>query len=379
MNEKINNKLLAIPITFSFLVIALFCFFCIGLSKVDAASYKFNNPSLHRICEGDLVGSQSGQCITNNYNNEVWANDNPGYWLQVAYRANTNNNGQTGDTFIADTYSMAFSGFLHVSKNTIIDESAIRLKLLYYPTSDNQYGTATCDSGEIFRIQMIETATLKYFYYTYSCQTLNITSGKSYIGYEIYAPGFVGIGVTLPAITGNIIENNLVIGGPSDTQDLINNFNQNFNDLINSQNQNTDKITDAIEKSDETNQGILETITNFFSNFFEGLIGIFVPSNFDFLTGFLDTLENKLGFIASVPIQFLEFLANLVTIDFDTVSSVTLPHFEILGYTFIDEQEIDLSEIMAVFQPYRIYTNIGCVCLCIRYLMKLYENFANKE
>lgn len=275
-DKKDTSILLVLFTSIIYLFIAIFIIFFVGLSRVDAASYKFNNPTLHRICEGDLVGSQSGQCITNNNSNEVWANEQPGYWLQVAYRANTNNNGQIGDSFIADNYSIAFSGYLHVSKNTIIDENAIRLKLLYYPTSDNQYGTAACDSGEIFRIQMIETATLKYFYYTYSCQTLKITSGKSFIGYEIYAPGFVGIGATIPAITGNIIENNLVIGGPSDTQDIINNFNQNFNDLINSQNQNTQQIIDSVTNPDIS--GSNDTIGGFFGSFSDtdhgGLSGI---------------------------------------------------------------------------------------------------------
>ena len=286
-------------------------FLFVGISKVDALSYKFNNPTLHRICEGDLVGSQSGNCITNNNSNEVWANDQPGFWTQVAYRTNTNNNGVGGTTYEPGNYSIAFSGYLHVKKNSIIDDSSIRLKLLYYPTSDNQYGKATCDSGEIFRIQEINTATLKYYYYTYSCETLTITEGKSYVGYEIYVPGFVAIGVNnIPVTIGNQIENNMIIGGPSDTQDIINNFNQNFNDLIFNQNQN----------QQQTNQGlqdIEDAITDESSpslDSFNNMTGWLPPGPLDsvlnlplnVLNGFVNVFNN--GTCASVylPLPFLD-------------------------------------------------------------------------
>lgn len=43
MNEKINNKFLAIFIAISFSIITLFCIFCIGLSKVEAKTLSLND------------------------------------------------------------------------------------------------------------------------------------------------------------------------------------------------------------------------------------------------------------------------------------------------------------------------------------------------
>lgn len=180
----------------------------------------------------------------------------------------------------------------------------------------------------------------------------------------------------------------LIINQNKNAQDIINNQNTNTDKVINNQNQNADKIIDSNEKvenqlkeNDKTNKGILDSITSFFGSFFknliDGIFGLIVPDNFDFLNGFLDTLEEKLGFIASVPIQFLEFMINLVNVDFDEITSITLPSFTIMGYDLWEEIEIDFTELIDVLKPYRIYTNIGCVCLCIGYLLKLYENFAN--
>lgn len=281
-------------------IILGFLLFYIFNDRVDAASYKFNNPTLHRICEGSLAANQSGNCITNNYSNEVWANDQPGFWTQVAYRMNTNNNGQTGDYYIADNYSIAFSGYLHVNKSALIDENSIQFQLLYYPTSSNTYGKATCDNGEIFRIEEINTATLKYYYYTYSCETLTITEGKSFIGYEIYVPGFVSLGVDpIPVTIGNQMENNMVIGGPSDTQDIINNFNQNFNDLIFNQNQN----------QQQTNQGLQDIE--------DALLDSSQPNLDNF--NYTDSTGGLISTFLTMPITLLRVMNNV-----DSCRSITL-------------------------------------------------------
>lgn len=173
-------------------------------------------------------------------------------------------------------------------------------------------------------------------------------------------------------------------------QDII--INQNKT-IINNQNDiknNTDKIKDTImsDDSDTTSskcgiicklKGIFTGIIELPSKILNLLKSLFIPDNFNFVNEFADTLENKLGFIAQVPISFITFLKDLATATWEEVTSITLPEIEVFGYKFWTSQEIDITLIMSKLSPYRYVTDIACVCICIVALKRHYDNFGGKS
>lgn len=118
-------------------------------------------------------------------------------------------------------------------------------------------------------------------------------------------------------------------------------------------------------------------IGQFFINLLNGIKSLFLPDNFDFLNGFLEALQSKLGFIASIPIQLIQFLVELPNFVFKEVTSLTLPKIEILGVSWWDTQEIDFTEILNVLKPFKYFTDLTAVVLFVDGLMKYYDGFAN--
>ena len=126
-------------------------------------------------------------------------------------------------------------------------------------------------------------------------------------------------------------------------------------------------------------KGIFTGIIELPSKILNLLKSLFIPDNFDFVNEFAETLENKLGFIAQVPISFITFLKDLATATWEEVTSITLPEIEVFGYKFWTSQEIDITLIMSKLSPYRYVTDIACVCICIVALKRHYDNFGGKS
>lgn len=135
-----------------------------------------------------------------------------------------------------------------------------------------------------------------------------------------------------------------------------------------------------------TGGGLFDWFGSFFTKIFDGILSIpgliingikalFVPDNMDFLNNLLDTLENKLGLIAQVPVQCIEFILNLANATWTEFNSVSLPSISIFGYNFWNAQEIDLSEGIAIFSSFKYVTDVICVGICVRTLFKWYEGF----
>ena len=166
-------------------------------------------------------------------------------------------------------------------------------------------------------------------------------------------------------------------------QDII--INQN-NTLIDK----SDKISNSITSTDDDTtsskcgiicklKGIFTGIIELPSKILNLLKSLFIPDNFDFVNEFASTLENKLGFIAQVPISFITFLKDLATATWEEVTSITLPEIEVFGYKFWTSQKIDVTLIMSKLSPYRYVTDIACVCICIVALKRHYDNFGGKS
>lgn len=120
--------------------------------------------------------------------------------------------------------------------------------------------------------------------------------------------------------------------------------------------------------------GLPDSIGNVFSDL---LTYLFVPDDFDFSDEILTPLETKLGFIAEIPIQILTWLINLPNVNYDEFTGFTFPAFSFMDYSFWESQYIDITDIRDVIAPYKIYTSLTCVVICINTLYRHYHNFAN--
>ena len=161
--------------------------------------------------------------------------------------------------------------------------------------------------------------------------------------------------------------------------------------IINSQTQNTQDIINKLDEQDKTSKSILGKIGDilnylnpFSENFFayklveliiNGLKSLFIPDNFDFLNNFKDTMSAKLGFIASIPLQLIDFIIDLKDYAFSTPTSLTFPTISILGYSFWNEMTIDITEGLSWVSAIKYVTDIICVILCVNTLRKFYNSF----
>lgn len=158
------------------------------------------------------------------------------------------------------------------------------------------------------------------------------------------------------------------------TNDAINNSS---NNIINNQNSNQAQTNEKLDNAENTRKGIWETIKNLPKAFLDMLLGLFIPDDFDFLDNFKDSLEDKLGFIAEVPLSVIDFLFDLATVSWEPYTTVSFPSIDILGFNFWNSQEIDLTPAIGIFSPFKYFTDILCVVLCVNTLRKWYESFAS--
>lgn len=181
----------------------------------------------------------------------------------------------------------------------------------------------------------------------------------------------------------DVMVNVISVDITSDTDSTIIDQNE---EIINNQ----DKINDTLN-SDDTDtsskkcgvvcklKGIWEGITNLPSLIANSIKGLFVPDNFDFLNNFKDTLESKLGFIASIPIQVLDYLISLKDKVLTPITTIKFPKISIFGYYFWDEYTIDTNEGLSWISSFKYLTDIGCVIICINTLRKWYANFTGGD
>lgn len=154
------------------------------------------------------------------------------------------------------------------------------------------------------------------------------------------------------------------------SNNIINNNNENTQNIINTENKNH-------EEAEESRKGIWNTIKELPSKFLDMLISLFIPDDFSFLHNLKDSLENKLGFIAEIPISILEFTLNLANASWERFDTISFPSIEFFGVSFWNTQEISLQPAIDIFEPYKYITDILCVILCCNTLLKWYQSFTD--
>lgn len=181
-----------------------------------------------------------------------------------------------------------------------------------------------------------------------------------------------------------------------------------YTDKLNNIQGSVDNTNKKLDQAENTRKGIWETIKsipgtigNFFDNlgtkigsffdnlatkignFFndlldgiiEGLKKLFIPEDMSFIDNLKESLENKLGFIASVPLQVIDYILNLPNKIFTPITSITFPEIPIFGYNFWSGQSIDISEGLKIFQAMKYFGDIACVIIVVNTLNKWYKSF----
>lgn len=172
-----------------------------------------------------------------------------------------------------------------------------------------------------------------------------------------------------------------------DQTDKLNNSLNNMLEFFQKSNEDTNDIyLNDTENPDGTCNGILcnlkkvvKAVINFpvtlVNAIIDGVKTLLIPENFDFLDDFRDSIESKLGFVAEVPMAMIEFLFLLGSYDVDEMDSIDFPEIDIFGYKFWNAQEIDLTEAINIFKPFKYITDVLCVIICINTLTKWRERF----
>lgn len=148
------------------------------------------------------------------------------------------------------------------------------------------------------------------------------------------------------------------------------------NDTLNSEDEDTtSKKCGVVCKLKGIFTGIIELPKKIINLMIDALKSLFIPSDTEFITNFVDSIENKLGFIAEIPIRVIQFGLNLVNASWTAVTSLNFPSVSIMGYYFWEAKEIDITPAINIFKPYKYLTDIACVCLCVATLNRWREKF----
>ena len=176
-----------------------------------------------------------------------------------------------------------------------------------------------------------------------------------------------------------------LVAGTNDYSEINSQINA-LNSNINNTNSKLDDANSKLDEAENTRKGILGTIKDVLSSIaslpgkiidlmITGLKSLFIPEDMSFLDDFSDSISNKLGFIAEVPIKVLKFLVDLATTTWDDFTSVSMPKVNVFGVYFWDDQEIDITAIINKLKPWRYVTDVICVTTCVNTLRKWRERF----
>lgn len=136
-----------------------------------------------------------------------------------------------------------------------------------------------------------------------------------------------------------------------------------------------DETNNKLDKAEETRKGIWQTIKDLPGMFLDMLLGLFIPKDLSFINEFKDVISNKLGFIASVPIQIIDFALGLADVAFNEITTISFPSVDIFGVHFWNAEEIDITILLEKLKPFKYFTDFTCVILCCRTLYDMYHNF----
>lgn len=215
-----------------------------------------------------------------------------------------------------------------------------RLEKICFYNDDNTFSSCTTLSTTLYTFTLTDFKKVRFQFNNSSISDLMLNKGDSSLPYEPYGEQIC---------TNKLDEQNKtsksILGKIGDILSYINPFSENF-----------------------FAYKLVELIIN-------GLKSLFIPKNLDFLENFKDTMSEKLGFIASIPLQLIDFIIDLKDYAFSTPTSLSFPTISIFGYSFWNQMTIDITEGLSWVSAIKYVTDIICVILCVNTLRKFYNSF----
>lgn len=226
-------------------------------------------------------------------------------------------------------------------------------------------------------------------YFSYTCTNVKVNQNPSDNEFIVTLKRgqnfFFWDGMNYTATQSNVItQNEIMIQGQEEIKEY-------QEQQVQQQQETNDALTSDSEDESSSSCGMICKLKNILSyinplseKFFayklvelliDALKSLIVPDDMSFVTDFVDALESKLGFIGAIPGQIIEFAINLVSASWTEFNSISFPSISIFGYNFWDSQEIDLTEAINIFKPFKYVTDCICVVLCARTLNKWREQF----
>lgn len=356
---------------------------CLGIVDVNAAAnnitggmnyFTYNTTESSTVKNGNKSFATSGSTVV--YPFSAYTNNNFAFGyksLQFVTSSPSGSKSAIGYT-ITTTFQLLFDGLNNNMGNTsytgwvkfnegTITNQVDSVKLIALTSGSATFKLTTT-------AQLSSTTTLNNI-------TVDLTAANS-LGYAGYGDKF----------TVQLVLKDISVQYATDTSSaILNSLNQNqqqTNQKLDEVKEETKKHTEEqkktnekLDKAEETRQGIWETIKGLPGKFLDMLKGLFIPDDFDFINDFKEVLENKLGFIAEVPLAVIDFILGLATASWDDFNSITLPTIDIFGVNFWNSQEISLQSAIDIFSPYKYITDVICVALCVNTLKKWYDKFAS--
>ncbi len=279
----------------------------------------------------------------------------------------------------------------------------------------NYYGVMNLDDNDYLTADGKQyshySCSMQYYSFNYTGSTTTDGNTNNYLIARVstskssskrmvfYGSKLTDMGISTSFFTQQLdsINKSLVNSQNSQTtmkEEIIDNQNSNSQEIIDNANKNHEEMkdiyTNETENSDGTCSGVLcnlkkvvkgvinlpQTILNAIIN---ALKSLFIPENTDFITNFVDSIENKLGFIASVPGQLIQFLLDLGTSSWDEVTTLEFPEIEMFGVCFWKGMVIDLSPALGIINTFKHFTDLTCVVLVCRTLLKWWQNFTGGD
>lgn len=150
---------------------------------------------------------------------------------------------------------------------------------------------------------------------------------------------------------------------------------ENIIEQNNKTNEELEKTNEKLDEAQETRKGIWQTIKELPNKFLEMLKSLFIPEDMSFLNNLKESLEDKLGFIASIPLQLIDYILNLPNKVFTPITSISFPEIDVFGVKFWAGQEVDITEGLKWFQAMKYFGDILCVILVVNTLNRWYKSF----
>lgn len=378
------------------LLIGALAFLIFGNRKVEAFNLAYDFKGSDGVNSVNLANCTNAGCTsTTNIGIGDWLNS--GYSTTSAFTPNA-----THGIRVQMRFSQAFQKDFTYSIGVMVCTNTT-----YFSTHEAGIETGTSTTSyKPANILLRQAGQLDTISFPHPNGALSIIMQKCNLMYYTFVPEESGMYLNMrlmPVTTGSITSGSFVVYGLASINNLgyydtntssqltqIMNTQNTFNTIqneIKNQNEELNNIyTDDTENEDGTCggivcnlkkvvKGVIDIPSTIFNAIINSLKSLFIPSDTNFITNFVQAIENKLGFIGTIPAQIIQFGLNLLNASYTEMSSIQFPKLNTFGVSFWGDLTIDLTEGKKMFAPIKYIGNVTCVVIMVNALVRYKEKF----